>query len=73
MRTRAAALLEQPGKWQIVDVELDEPAVLAAMYRAGRLKLDELITTTYRLDEVNQAYDDMHAGRNIRGVILHEN
>jgi len=26
MRTRAAALLEQPGKWQIVDVELDEPA-----------------------------------------------
>jgi Zn-dependent alcohol dehydrogenase len=44
---------------------------LAAMYRAGRLKLDELITTTYRLDEVNQAYDDMHAGRNIRGVIIH--
>jgi S-(hydroxymethyl)glutathione dehydrogenase/alcohol dehydrogenase len=45
---------------------------LAGMYRAGRLKLDELVTTTYRLDEVNQAYADMHAGRNIRGVILHD-
>jgi S-(hydroxymethyl)glutathione dehydrogenase/alcohol dehydrogenase len=45
---------------------------LAALYKAGRLKLDELVTTTYRLDEVNQAYADMHAGRNIRGVILHD-
>ena len=49
-----------------------EIARLADMYRAGRLKLDELVTTTYRLDEVNQAYADMHAGRNIRGVVLHE-
>lgn len=45
---------------------------LATMYKAGKLKLDELITTTYRLDEVNQGYADMHAGRNIRGVILHD-
>ncbi|MDQ0383101.1 NDMA-dependent alcohol dehydrogenase [Amycolatopsis thermophila] len=45
---------------------------LARMYRAGTLKLDELVTTTYSLDEINQAYADMHAGRNIRGVILHE-
>lgn len=45
---------------------------LARMYKAGRLKLDELVTTTYRLEDVNQAYADMHAGRNVRGVILHE-
>ncbi|HEY1966446.1 MAG TPA: NDMA-dependent alcohol dehydrogenase [Pseudonocardia sp.] len=45
---------------------------LARLYQAGRLKLDELVTTTYRLDDINQAYADMHAGRNIRGVILHE-
>ncbi|MCO1655484.1 NDMA-dependent alcohol dehydrogenase [Pseudonocardia humida] len=45
---------------------------LAQLYRAGRLKLDELITTTYRLDEVNQGYQDMHAGRTIRGVVLHD-
>jgi S-(hydroxymethyl)glutathione dehydrogenase/alcohol dehydrogenase len=49
-----------------------EIARLARMYQAGKLKLDELITTTYRLDEVNQAYQDMHDGRNIRGVVLHE-
>jgi NDMA-dependent alcohol dehydrogenase len=42
---------------------------LLSMYQAGTLKLDELITRRYKLDEVNQAYVDMHRGRNIRGVI----
>jgi NDMA-dependent alcohol dehydrogenase len=41
------------------------------MYREGQLKLDELITTTYALDEVSKGYEDMHAGTNIRGVILY--
>jgi len=41
------------------------------LYRAGKLKLDELITTRYSLDEVNQGYQDMFAGRNVRGVIVH--
>jgi NDMA-dependent alcohol dehydrogenase len=41
-----------------------------AMYREGRLKLDELVTTTYRLDQVAQGYRDMHAGKNIRGVVV---
>ncbi|PXY22686.1 NDMA-dependent alcohol dehydrogenase [Prauserella muralis] len=45
---------------------------LADLYRSGRLKLDELVTKTYRLEEVNQAYADMHAGSNVRGVILHD-
>lgn len=40
------------------------------MYRDGRLKLDELITRTYRVDEVAQAYRDLAEGKNIRGVIL---
>lgn len=39
------------------------------LYTAGRLKLDEIITTTYTLDQINQGYSDMHAGRNVRGVI----
>lgn len=43
--------------------------MLLNMYRAGKLKLDELITKTYSLDQINDAYDDMRAGRNIRGVI----
>jgi S-(hydroxymethyl)glutathione dehydrogenase/alcohol dehydrogenase len=39
------------------------------LYQSGDLKLDELITTTYTLDEVNQGYEDLVAGKNIRGVI----
>jgi S-(hydroxymethyl)glutathione dehydrogenase/alcohol dehydrogenase len=39
------------------------------LYRSGKLKLDELRTRTYRLDEVNLGYDDMRNGRNLRGVI----
>jgi len=42
------------------------------LYRSGHLKLDELVTSRYRLDEVNQGYADMLDGKNIRGVILHE-
>ena len=41
------------------------------MYQNGQLKLDELVTTTYKLDEINDGYADMHAGKNIRGVIVH--
>lgn len=40
-------------------------------YRQGRLQLDSLITKTYTLDEVGEAFDDLVAGRNARGVILH--
>ena len=42
---------------------------LLSMYQAGQLKLDELVTRTYTLDQINEGYADMHAGRNIRGVI----
>ena len=39
------------------------------LYRSGKLKLEELVTRTYSLDEVNVGYDDMRNGRNLRGVI----
>lgn len=39
------------------------------LYRAGTLKLDELVTTTYRLEDVNQAAEDLALGKNVRGVI----
>jgi len=42
---------------------------LLALYRDGVLKLDEMITETYRLDQVNQGYADIEAGRILRGVI----
>src|SRR3990172_11612315 len=41
-----------------------------APYRAGRLKLDELITHRYRIGEAPQAFADLEAGRNARGVIV---
>jgi S-(hydroxymethyl)glutathione dehydrogenase/alcohol dehydrogenase len=42
---------------------------MVELYRSGDLKLDELITQTYTLDEVNQGYRDLLDGKNIRGVI----
>jgi S-(hydroxymethyl)glutathione dehydrogenase/alcohol dehydrogenase len=42
------------------------------LYRAGKLKLDELVTKRYSLAEINEGYADLEAGKNIRGVIIHE-
>ncbi|OBI87564.1 NDMA-dependent alcohol dehydrogenase [Mycobacterium asiaticum] len=42
---------------------------LLSMYEAGLLKLDELVTQTYKLDDINEAMGDLRAGNNIRGVI----
>jgi NDMA-dependent alcohol dehydrogenase len=42
------------------------------LYRAGDLKLEELITTRYKLDQISQGYEDMLDGKNLRGVIIHE-
>src|ERR1700733_10330543 len=50
----------------------DEIPRLLELYKAGRLKLDELVTTRYTLDEVNQGYRDMLDGRNIRGLLIHD-
>jgi NDMA-dependent alcohol dehydrogenase len=49
----------------------DIPKILG-LYQAGDLKLDEIITRTYTLDEVNEGYEDLLAGKNVRGVIVHE-
>jgi S-(hydroxymethyl)glutathione dehydrogenase/alcohol dehydrogenase len=46
----------------------DVPRLLE-LYNAGLLKLDELITTEYSLEDVNQGYEDMRNGKNIRGLI----
>ena len=44
---------------------------LLGLYREGQLKLDELITKTYKLEDINEGYQDMLDGKNIRGVILY--
>jgi S-(hydroxymethyl)glutathione dehydrogenase/alcohol dehydrogenase len=46
----------------------DIPRILD-LYRGGQIKLDELVTQTYPLDQINQGYQDMRDGKNIRGVI----
>jgi Zn-dependent alcohol dehydrogenase len=43
--------------------------MLLSMYQAGALKLDELVTRRYRLDQINEAFDAMRSDRNIRGTI----
>jgi S-(hydroxymethyl)glutathione dehydrogenase/alcohol dehydrogenase len=39
------------------------------LYRAGQLRLDELITREYTLDDINHGYADMHATVNLRLLI----
>jgi S-(hydroxymethyl)glutathione dehydrogenase/alcohol dehydrogenase len=48
----------------------DIPRLLKS-YMDGNLLLDELITTTYGLEDINQGYQDMRDGVNIRGVITY--
>jgi S-(hydroxymethyl)glutathione dehydrogenase/alcohol dehydrogenase len=40
------------------------------MYRDGIIKIDELITKTYTLDQVNEGYADVAAGKILRGAII---
>jgi Zn-dependent alcohol dehydrogenase len=46
----------------------DVPRLLE-LHRLGRLKLAELVTRTYSLEQINTGYQDMRDGRNLRGVI----
>ncbi len=45
---------------------------LLGLYREGQLKLDELITRRYTLEQINEGYQAMRAGENIRGVIMYD-
>jgi len=49
----------------------DIPKILG-LYQSGDIKLDEIITKTYTLDQVNEGYEDLLNGKNVRGVIIHE-
>ena len=45
---------------------------LAGLYREGQLDLDGLVTRTYSLDGINDGYDAMRKGENIRGVLIYD-
>ena len=49
--------------------QIDFP-ILVKLYNKGDLKLDEMITRTYLLEDLQQALDDMLAGKNAKGVIV---
>jgi NDMA-dependent alcohol dehydrogenase len=49
----------------------DIPKILG-LYQSGDLKLDEIITRTYTLEQVNEGYDDLLNGKNVRGVMIHD-
>ncbi|MBV9919340.1 MAG: hypothetical protein JOY78_00585 [Pseudonocardia sp.] len=92
-KTRGAVLLEVPGRYEVVELDVEDPgstlyqkrlqgslfgagAPRAAipeqlrLWREGKLKLDELVTTRYGIDDVAQGFADMHAGRNLRRVVV---
>jgi S-(hydroxymethyl)glutathione dehydrogenase/alcohol dehydrogenase len=48
--------------------QYDIPQLLS-MYKAGKLNLDDMITRQYKLEQINDGYQDMLDGKNIRGVI----
>jgi S-(hydroxymethyl)glutathione dehydrogenase / alcohol dehydrogenase len=42
---------------------------LLSIYKAGKLNIDDMITRQYKLEQVNEGFQDMLEGKNIRGVI----
>lgn len=42
---------------------------LLRLYQQGELLLDELVTRTYTLEQINDGYEDMRQHRNVRGLL----
>ncbi|MEM7800803.1 MAG: Zn-dependent alcohol dehydrogenase [Chloroflexota bacterium] len=57
------------SKMGSVRLKVDIPK-LVALYQAGQLKLDELITRTYPLEEINEAIKAVKNGDALRNVIV---
>jgi len=53
------------------NIHSDIPKLLK-LYRNGLLDLDSMITNTYKLGDINQGYQDMRDGKNIRGVLIYD-
>ncbi|WP_273565487.1 alcohol dehydrogenase catalytic domain-containing protein [Maribacter halichondriae] len=51
--------------------ERDFPKIVGH-YESGALKLDEMVTRTYSLENLQEAFDDMVSGKNAKGVIVYD-
>lgn len=49
--------------------QIDFPKLMG-LYKKGALKLDEMITREYRLEELDTAFDDLLQGKNAKGVVV---
>ncbi len=76
--TRPALPLNGLAQWEkqvvgcifgSVNSRADVPRLLN-LYKDGLLDLDGMVTSTYPLEDINQGYQDMHDGKNIRGVLV---
>lgn len=52
------------------NIRFDIPHLLR-LYMEGQLKLDEMVTRTYSLNQVNDGYEAMRNAENVRGLILY--
>lgn len=48
-----------------------EVPLLMDLYSRGLLKLDELVSQEYSLEDINQGFEDLRTGKNLRGVLRH--
>jgi S-(hydroxymethyl)glutathione dehydrogenase/alcohol dehydrogenase len=43
--------------------------MLISLYRAGKLKLDELLTGRYPFSQINEAYEALERGEGLRSIV----
>jgi NDMA-dependent alcohol dehydrogenase len=53
------------------NINYDIPHLLQ-LYRLGHLDLEGMVTNRYKLGDINQGYQDMRDGKNIRGVLIYD-
>ena len=85
--TNLHAALETSANVSLLDLTLTEKQVIGSLFGSanpradipkllelwinGQLELDGLVTNTYTLDQVNDGYEDLRAGKNLRGVMVY--
>jgi S-(hydroxymethyl)glutathione dehydrogenase/alcohol dehydrogenase len=53
------------------NIRYDIPHLLK-LYQLGQLDLEGMVTNRYKLGDINQGYQDMRDGKNIRGVLVYD-